>query len=383
MRALASFVAIIALTACGTAPGSPGPGEPSSGHTLTLPAEHTSAREIIVYADREGDGATEETELDYALGDDYPARVTLSPKEGYVLGKGCKTQLGAVLWKSVTKVEGTAAKLSLDQGVLALDLQEEGEVSAILEGEMVNQHCTSAGGVVVTTVPLTHRMVLRIHRIGGFAVEMFHQTLASCWDAVVLPAGAPLWAPKASPIDRMGQRFEAENAPAPVAITLESEGALTLDATGRLSAEPGTASVSLDTTLPVEGLRSFVVVASDALTDVQATLYLRKAAAKGSISEIIEEGETYSIFFPDMSNGVELHVDAAMTDRGRLCDNVPASWFATTSATPDQCLAGAGADDEWSSFVSVASIRAPGECRLEVTIPRTSQTWATRFSITF
>jgi len=35
-----------------------------------------------------------------------------------------------------------------------------------------------------------------------------------------------------------------------------------------------------------------------------------------------------------------------------------------------------------SSFVSVAAVRSPGECRLEVRIPGTSHRWTTRFSTT-
>lgn len=387
MRTLALFVAGIVLTACGAGPGptigDPPPEAPGLAHELKLPAQHASSQEVTVYAELDGDLATELTELSYALADGYPSQVTLSAKDGFVVTQGCSIRLGAVVWKSLAEVQGSAAKLELDAGTLAIELREEGDVSALLEGEITEQHCTSEDGKVVTSIQLEHRVVLHVRPIAGFVVEQFHQQLGDCQDSVVLPSGAPLWAPTASPLDAAEQRFEAANAPAPVAITLRADGALTQLADGHLSAEAGTVAVSLDTPLPVHGLRSFEVVGPEALTSVQAALYLRKAAAKGNISERIEEGMSYKLFFPEQSNEVEIEVDSAMTSRGELCANIPADWFSATSSTPEQCIASAeGSESDATSFVSVAAVRSPGECALEVTIPGTSQRWTTKFSTT-
>jgi hypothetical protein len=383
MRTLALFVAGIVLTACGAGPGEPPPEAPGLAHELTLPAKLASSHEVTLYSHLDDGQATELTEVSYGLTDGYPTRVTLSARDGYVLSQGCELRLGAVVWQSIVEVQGTAAKLDLDKGTLALDLREEGDVSVLLEGEITEQHCTSGDGPAVTSIPLKHRVVLHVHRVAGFVVEQFHQQLADCWDSMVLPSGATLWAPAASPLDAEGQRFEAANAPTPVAITLRSDGALTPVGEAQLSAEAGTVSVLVDTMLPVQGLRSFDVVGPDALTAVEAALYLRKAASKGDISERIEEGMSYEIFFPELSNEVEIHVDSAMTARGKLCANIPAAWFSSTSATPEQCEASAeGTEAVSSSFVSVAAVRSPGECRLEVTLPGTSQRWTTKFSTT-
>lgn len=384
MRALAPFVAGIVLTACGSGPSEPPPGTPGQDHELILPAQLASSQDLIVYADLDGDHAAGLNELDYGLADGFPTQVTLSAESGYVLGEGCQIRLGAVIWKSITEVQGTAATLSLDKGALAVDLLEEGEVSALLEGEITDLHCTFGDGPAVTSIPLKHRIALHVHRVAGYEVEQFHQRLTDCWDSVILPSGAPLWAPTASPLDTAGQRFEAANAPAPVAITLQSDGHLTQGDAGKLSATAGTVSISLDTTLPVRGLSSFAVVDADALTSVEAALHLRKAAAKGSVSERIEEGMSYAIFFPDQSNEVGIQVEAATTAGGKLCANVPGAWFSATSATPEQCAASAvGTDDEYGNFTSVAAVRSPGECGLEVTIPGTSHRWTTKFSTTF
>lgn len=385
MRTLATFLAAIVLTACGAEPGTdPGdpPGAKAKDHELKLPARHEAAGEVIVYAELQGATATHQTALHYALGDGYPDQVTLAPQHGFVVSQGCQIVLGAVVWQSIAEVQGTAAKVALGDGKLSVDLLDEGEVSVLLQGEITGQHCTSDGGPLVGSIPLQHRVVIQAHRVAGFVVEQLYQQLSGCPGAVVLPSGAPLWAPTASPLAAGGLRFEAANAPAPVAITLRSRGVLTPLDDGDLSAEAGTVSVSLDTKLPVEGLQSFEVVGPEALTAVEAALTLRKAAAKGSVSEPIEEGMSYDLFFPEEPNEVVVRVSAAETALGALCANVPGSWFSSASSTPEQCAASVGVTDPYSADVPVASVRAPGECRLEVTIPRTHHAWATRFTTT-
>jgi hypothetical protein len=104
---------------------------------------------------------------------------------------------------------------------------------------------------------------------------------------------------------------------------------------------------------------------------------------KGDISELIAEGMSYEIFFPELRNEVGIQADSAMTDRGKLCANVPGAWFSSTSATPAQCSTSAEGPEAFpESFVSVAAVGSPGECRLEVTIPGTSHRWTTKFSTT-
>lgn len=379
MRLLAPLVFGFALAACANdgAPGSP-------IHTLTLPSRYVSSSDVLAYAELANGQATEETEVTYALADGYPREVTLVPQDGYVLSSDCQMHPGPVVWTSITDVQGTAASVDLVGGALAVELREEGTVTVLLEGEITGQHCPSEDGSIATTLPLQHRVVLHAKRVAGFVVEHFHQQLGDCWDTLVLPAGAPLWAPTARPIDTSGQPFSAVNAPAPVALTLQSNGGLTPGPEEtHLIAGPGTVTVSVDTSLPVQGKRTFEVVGPDALTSVEASFYLRKAAHKGNVSEPIEEGTSYTVFFPEQENGVDLHVDAARTTHGELCANMPRDWFVAESQTPAQCEASVGVVESFaSSIIPVAAIGAAGECQLSVTIPGTAQRWTTRFSIT-
>ena len=391
MRTLASLVTVIALTACDAPPAS-GPTDPqrddpsevlSGAHELTLPVTYASSHEVIVYAELDGDQATDLTELSYGLADGYPRQVEINPKDGFILDNACQLEPGIVVWRSIVDVQGTAASVELIGGALAARLREEGTVTALLEGEIAAQHCTFGDEPSVTTVPLQHRVVLQVHQVEGFVVEQLHQVLADCWESMVLPSDALLRAPTAKPLDGAGQPFEPLNAPTPVTITLRSDGALTpADQAGQFWAEPGEVSVSVDTTLPVHGLRSFDVVGPDALTSVDAALYLQKAASKGSVVERIEDGMSYRVFFPELRNTVEVQVESAMTTHGKLCANVPGTWFASSSATPEQCAADPGSPEEFSSAIPIATIVSDGECRLQVTIPGTSHEWNTQFKTT-
>lgn len=392
MRSLASLVAVIALTAC-EAPPAAEPTDPErdespdllgGAHELTLPASYASSHEVIVYAELGGEQTTGLTELSYGLADGYPRRVEITAGNGFILDNACRLEPGTVVWRSIADVQGTAASLDLVGGALAVELREEGTVTALLAGEIAATHCTFGDEPAVTTVPLQHRVVLRVARVEGFVVEQFHQVLADCWESVVLPSDALLWAPTAKPLDGAGQPFEPLNAPSPVTITLRSDGALTpADEAGQFWAGPGEVAVSVDTTLPVHGLQRFDVVGPDALTAVEAALYLQKAASKGSVVERIEDGMSYRVVFPALRNTVDVRVDSAMTTHGKLCANVPGTWFASSSSTPEQCAAGPFDPEEFSSGqVPIATIHAQGECRLEVTIPGTGHAWKTQFTTT-
>lgn len=383
MRNLTSLVLGAFLAACGppaTMPDVPSL-PPTPAHELTLPAIYASSYEADLYARFDGTVAAAESTLSYGLSADYPQAGTVATPRGYALAKQCEVLLGGVVWRSLGEVQGTAAKLDLRDGALAVTLREEGTVSALLEGELTRQRCTLADGTIKTAVPLRHRVILQVRRVAGFVVEQKHQRLHGCGDVVVLPAGAPLWAPAVHPLDADGRLFEAVNAPAPATLTLRADGDLWLDGSlTRLRASPGTVAVTVATALPVQGLRAFTVVGPEALTAVTAAFYLRKAVSKGAISERIEEGRTYQLFFPEQSNWVDIQVDAATTPLGKLCANLPGTWLAATSATPAQCMAGVYSGEEPAIATAVAAIASLGECRLDVSLPGTSLRWTTRFS---
>jgi hypothetical protein len=396
MRTIISMATCVALTACVTGPGDLEPdgttseettavdeptGEPGPVvHELTLPVRHAASHAFTLYAEREGDQAIGLTELSYGLLDGYPRRVEVVTEGGFVLAQDCELRPGEVIWSAITEVEGTAAKLTLEDGALGVELLAEGAVSAVLTGVITELDCALEDQSVVHALPLRHRIELKVREVAGFEVEQFHQVLADCWDAVVLPSDALLWAPIARPVDANGAVFAAINAPTPVTITLRSQGGLRASTDGQFTAGPGAVDIAVATELPVRGLEKFTVVGPEALTAVEAALVLQKAAAKGSIVEPIEVGGSHEIFFPEMSNTVEVRVDSAMTGLGELCAKVPAGWFAAKSATPAMCVAGIEGD---MGAVSVARIEAAGECRLEVWMPGTDHAWATRFVAEF
>ncbi|MBL8971486.1 MAG: hypothetical protein JNK56_12935 [Myxococcales bacterium] len=401
MRTHPSLVLALVLAACDPGPGPDLGDEPDAPdapdapdtsaprapggaplHTLELPAVLAASHELLLYTDLDGDHASVATELHYGLHASYPRAVTVLPGTGLILAPECQPRPGDVVWHTLTELDGDAAGLTLAAGALAVDLRAEGTVTALLTGELQGQSCTLPGGLV-TTVPLAQRIVLRVDQVAGFTVEQFHQQLGDCPDRVVLPADAPLWAPTARPFNARAELFAPINAPTPVGITLRSPGALTAGADPwQLIAQPGVVTIAVDTTLPVRGLGSFTVIGPDALTSVAAALYLKTSASKGTVSEPIADGGSYPLFFPDQPNTVELHVDAATSELGKLCANLPAAWFAVSTTTPARCDAPAASDDPLTSFIPIARIRAPGECRLAVQIPGTTHRWTTHFRTT-
>ncbi|MFY0540525.1 hypothetical protein [Nannocystis pusilla] len=230
MRTATSLVIGLALAACDPGSGpeattdptdlglgpttllAPGP---APVHTLTFPAVLAASHELLTFADLDGDRASARTELAYGLHPDYPDRVTLMPGVGMVLAPECQAQQGELVWHSLAEVEGSAARLELRAGALAIELRDEGTVSALLLGELRGQDCALPG--VATVVPLAHRIVLQVDRVAGFMVKPFHQQFDGCHDRVVLPADAPLGAPTVRALDDQDTLLELINAPTPSA----------------------------------------------------------------------------------------------------------------------------------------------------------------------
>lgn len=338
---------------------------------LQVPEEHATELTLQMYARADG---TWDTELDYALGDGYPAALTIIPSPSVYVIPGCSVPQGTATWSKLSNVQGTAATLSVDSGAISVALNTEGTVTAVLEGEASGLDCNSA-----TTLPLKHSLTIRVRRVTGFAVDQLHQRWPGCEEKVVLPAGVSAWLPVAHPLDANGQRFAAANAPSPVAMTLRSTAALARGMERwNLVASAGHVELSLDTTRPVQGLASFEVVSADALTGVDAKLFLRKAAAKGSVSEELVEGASYELWYPEQDNLVDLQVTSASSTEGMLCMPIPGEWLSASSSTPGQCSPAGG--EQYGAGLPVAKIQSLGECRLEVTIPRTTHRWATSFS---
>jgi hypothetical protein len=347
------------------APSDPKPTE------LILPAEHASDLPLQMYVRANGEW---ETTIDYAIGDGYPTELTITPPSSVYVIQGCSGPQGAAAWTALSNIQGSGATLALRDGVISVTLLGEGTITVTLEGQATGMDCNSA-----TSLSLLHTLTLRVRRISGFVVDQLHQRWPGCEQSVVIPAGVEAWIPQAHPLDSSGQRFEAANAPKPVAITLRSTGGLSRTAESwELTAEAGHVELSLDTTRSVAGLKSFEVVGPEALTRVDAQLFLRKAAAKGSVTEPLTDGESYLLWYPEQDNLVDLQVNDATTTAGKLCLPIPRAWLTATSSTPGQC--GPAGGELYGGGVPVAKISSLGECRLEVTIPDTSHRWATSFT---
>ena len=370
------LVACLTLVAC-VSPVAPAPVEPA----LVFPAEHAASNEITAYAEFDAGQATELTELTYALGDEYPRDVVLQPTGGYVMGDGCRLDYGTLTWTSLISVEGTAANVRLEGGQLQVGLVAEGTVSVLLAGAVDKQNCTAVDGSSLTTVPLQHRLTMRVHRAVSVLVDQLYQGRPGCETQVVLPANSALWVPSAHLVNAAGQQFSAFNAPNPLEVTLRSNGTTLTVSEGEMLASPGQVSISVKTSLPVRGLSSFEVVGPETVSSVQAELFLRKAASKGNVSERLVDDQSYLLWNPDEFNSVDVRVSAVQTSQGRLCAPVPSGWFQAVSATPAQC-APFFDGEPWSADVAVAKILDAGECRLEITMPGTTQRWATRFITT-
>lgn len=383
MRTYLWTIAAVAACDAGMAPTpeQPGPDDdrpaPMVGRAVVLPAEFAAEHALTVIAEQ-GDGpASARDELDLGLADGWPRRVTISGQEAYVFADGCPLHPGEITWRSISAVDGDAAQVEVVDGDLVLDLVAEGELTLRVTGEIGEQECDDG-----PTVTFEHELVVRVRRVRGFVLESFHQQLFGCDDRAVLPTDAPLWAPEARPLAGDGLAFAAINAPRPVEITLRSPGELRLDHAGKLWADAGEVTIDVATTLPVTGLRALRIVGPEALTAVEAGLYLQRTATKGTTSEPIVDGSEYPLFHPDQPNTVDIRVDAATTTFGELCAHVPGEWFAATSATPGQCTPSAAIAPDVVNPVPLAEIVGPGECRLAVTIAGTDLEWATRFSTT-
>lgn len=390
MRAAAPFVLVTvgtlltSLGACGSL-GEPSDA-PAAGHQLTLPIRYASSHELTIYHRVQPDLPIGMTELSYGLADGYPQKVRIAAK-GIALSPECEARLGEVVWSKLVDVKGTAARLSLTAGWIDVELLAEGAVSATLEGEILGQECAPKDKPAVNSVKLFHRVVLQVDRVAGFVVDQPNQQLNDCQDQLVLPSRVPLRAPVAHPLNAAGRRFDPRNAPSAAPIVLRSTGAWIAADPGELMADPGMVSVSVDTQLPVQGLRSFRIAGPESLTTVPITLYLEHALSKGSMRERIQEGMTYKLRFPEQRNSVSIEVSPAMTEFGKLCANLPPTWFAATSSTPEQCApraTGASADAETFPLnpFPIATIGSLGECRLEVTLPGSGFRWTTRFGTT-
>jgi hypothetical protein len=366
---------------CRVAPTDPGTATPSE-HTLVVPAEHPTTTAIEGLVTFTGDRLNQKTELVYGLAEGYPRQVTITLGKSYVVKSGCQERFAQGSWTAITGRTGTAATVALVDGALTVELQEEGDGMVLVAGEIPGLPCGPEGEPGPAVV-FEHLVELHVKRVAGLRLTHSTTGASACTDVLVLPSEHRLWLPQVLALDGAGQPFWPVNAKVPATLTLHSDGELAVGPEPwSFVAAAGAVAVEVDSSLSVEGLQRFDVVGPEALTSVQAELYLRRAVAKGDHSQIIENGKSYPVWFPDRSNGVDLRVETAMTTHGELCAKVPRGWFTVTSATPEQCAVKIEEDDAYAQGVTLATLQSLGECRLDVTVPGAPQRWTTSFHTT-
>lgn len=352
---------------------------------LVLPAELASHLDLPAYLRFDGGVADDVGDRTFALGAGFPSQVTLTPTGPvYFVTAGCSySKLPKASWSRLSQVTGTAATLALDGGTLEVALQSEGVVTALLEGEVTGADC-KVGGVTVETMPLRHRLTLRVHRVGSLVVGHNSLLAASCGPTLVLPAGVELLYPTLDPVDPAGKKFQAANAQRPAALRMRSLGG------GLLATDPywlarlpaGRVELTVDTTLPVTGLQALEIVGPASIRTVDASLQISLATPKSWRTEPLENGKSYQVEYPDGRSTVDVAVTSVITDIGPLCSRLPGPWFLATTSTPGQCgPAVAHSRSDWRS--AVAEIVRQGDCRLDVSVPGTELRWAAAFHVTY
>ncbi len=377
----------LTLVACGPLP-EPGPAPVAAATVdasvpfveVVFPARVETRLQATVYAQLDGGTAIVSTQRDFALDEQYPTSVVLEPTGGTVVN--CSQTIPFASWKTIRSISGDAATVALGpSGALSVTLVHEGTVTVVIEGDVGGVRCIVDGGER-TSVPLLHTMTLKVQRVAGFVVEHPSRFQEGCeGERLVMPIGADVAVPTALPLDGAGRKFLAANAPAAVSLTLRTQRDVTVTGNAWRLSQPGQVEVSLATRLPVQGVKTFEVVGPDSVRAIDAALYLTLEAAKGSVSQRVEDGGSYRVFFPTGENTVELRVNSATMNTGPLCSQVPPSWLLASSSTPEQCRVVSPAPG-YAGGTHVASLVAAGACGLDVVLKGTGFHWAAAFSTT-
>lgn len=381
MRAI---VPMLLLVGCGR-------GLPEDRPTVTAPAEQPqemkawrqpalpiTSRALDVIGDVMGDTVVVESTVTYGLAEGYPTELELSPSR-VVFPRGCGFGGNATAtWSSLRVISGDAAGLSVSAGKVRVSLVKEGVVVAELGGSMDWLNPAEGSGACqgVSSLELRHRVTIRVMAVTGFRLKSFGP-LGSCGPRPVIPAQVPLLLPRVQGLASNGEAFFPANADP--AATLIVTGAVLPTNDSSPSFGPGPVTISVDSTLPVDGLRTFEVVDHTQVTDVQGKLVLYAMAAKGVVPLPIVEGADLRLFTEE-GNFVALQVESTTTTLGRLCAPPPAEWFLTDSSTPSVCTTPARGSPY--TGIPLVSLNRQGECRFETRVPGGPLRWSSAFSAT-
>lgn len=370
MRAIAP---ILLLVACGRASTDPLPTQKEERPVEPMvewraPTLPVTTRALDSIGDVVGDTITIDSTVSYGLHPGYPTQVELTASKTIFPRQCGFNDTTTVTWLGVRLLSGDAVTVSLSNSKLQVSLLKEGSAQVELDGSMDGVDCRSA-----SSLKLRHRLTLRVMPVTGFRLKSFGP-LGSCGDRPVVPAGVSLSLPQVMAVSSSGEAFFPANQDP--AATMIAKGSL-LDAAPTFG--PGPVTLSVDSSLPVDGLRSFESVDHTKVTDVQGKLVVHAQASKGTVPMPLTEGADVRLFTEE-GNFVVLQVDSTMTTLGKLCAPPPASWFLTDSSTASVCSTPAKGTP--FTGIPLVNLDHQGTCRFETRLAGGSLRWSGSFTAT-
>lgn len=364
MRAL---VLLVCLVGCaGPGPTREPEPEPTDSTIVSVPS---STKPIDVIGTLENDTALAASEVVFGLHDGYPTQIDLVPSKVVFIDQCRFSSESSVSWNVLRVVSGSGAAVVLQgSDLIRATLEDEGTVELELEGVIAGAQCNTA-----RLVPLKQKLSLKVIRVAGFDVRSYGP-IGFCGEMPVVPSEQTLSLPQVYAVSRSGEVFMPANA-SPAA-TLVMNGVRRYSET---VFAPGRVTFSVNTTLPVTGLKGFDVVGPESVTAMDVSLGVQVRQSKGSQQVPLTEADQSVRFFFAEGNTVTLSATETTTSLGRLCAPPSQSWFVTTVTPGSVCEP---RSIEFIGGVPLLAMDGPGLCSFETRVSGTALSWRGSFTAT-